>query len=49
MQTALNPDETAIDSDLHVRANSTQISTKDKNDLVHAYLKKIRRSGDCYT
>lgn len=46
MQTALNPDETAIDSDLHVRANSTQISTKDKNDLVHAYLKKIRSSEE---
>lgn len=46
MQTALNPDETTVDSDVHVCATITQISTKDKNDLVHAYLKKIRSSEE---
>ena len=50
IQTALNPDDTTVDSDVRstvfaTSANS-QISTKDKNDLVHAYLKKVRSSEE---
>jgi hypothetical protein len=44
MQTALNPDETTAEFDnvMQVCTTHTQIKPKDKNDLVHAYLKKVR-------
>ena len=46
MQTALNPDETNAETDVHVCATHIQMDTKDRNDIIHAYLKKIRSSEE---
>lgn len=45
IQTALNPDET-VESDVCSTITQLQISTEAKNDLVHAYLKKVRSSEE---
>lgn len=46
IQTALNPDETVDSQESNRHETSRLIGVKDRNEVVHAYLKKIRSSEE---